>query len=211
MPIGDVPVLDVVIRQLVRAGVSDVVLSVGYLAELIQAYCGDGDRYGVRLEYVREEEPLGTVGPLRLVPDLDQTFLLLNGDILTTLDLAALLDFHRQQGAALTVAVNRREVKINYGVVSELVNHQIRGYEEKPTLSYLVGMGIAVLEPTVLDLIPQGRRMDMPELLAECFRRGIKVCGYSSTDYWLDIGRLDDYEQAVTDFERMKTKLLGEP
>jgi NDP-sugar pyrophosphorylase family protein len=209
MPIGDVPVLDVVIRQLVRAGVTEVALSVGYLAELIQAYCGDGDRYGVRLQYVREDEPLGTVGPLRLVPGLDGTFYLLNGDILTTLDLAALLEFHRRQGGALTMAVNRRTVNINYGVVRELVNHEIRAYEEKPALSYLVGMGIAVLEPSVLQLIPEGQRMDMPQLLAECFRRGIKVCGYSSDDYWLDIGRLDDYQQAVADFERMKDRLLG--
>jgi NDP-mannose synthase len=210
MPIGDVPVLDVVLRQLARAGVSEVVLSVGYLAELLMAYCGDGARYGVALTYVREESPLGTVGPLTLVPGLDETFYLLNGDILTTLDLPALLAFHRREGGALTVAVSRRRVDINYGVVERLENNEIRAYREKPSLEYLVGMGICVLEPSVLGLLRAGERLDMPELLARCFERKVKVCGYLSQDYWLDIGRMDDYQQAVADFERMKARLLGE-
>jgi len=204
-------VLDVVIRQLARAGVDEVVLSVGYLAELIMAYCGDGLRYGVKLTYVREESPLGTVGPLGIIPGLDETFYLLNGDVITTLDLAALLDFHREQGAVLTVAVNRREVHINYGVVERLEQNEIRAYKEKPTLEYLVGMGICVFEPAALKLLTPGERLDVPELLERCFAAKIKVAGYLSTDYWLDIGRIDDYQRAVADFETMKVKLLGEP
>jgi NDP-sugar pyrophosphorylase family protein len=209
MPIGDIPVLDVVIRQLVRAGATEVILSVGYLAELIMAYCGDGSRYPVKLTYVREESPLGTVGPLGLIPGLNETFFLLNGDVITTLDLGALLAFHRREGAALTVAVNRREVQINYGVVERLENNEIRAYKEKPTLEYLVGMGICVFEPAALRMLTPGEKLDVPELLARCFKAGVKVAGYLSNDYWLDIGRIDDYQQAVTDFESMKDRLLG--
>src|SRR5262249_54989106 len=163
--IGEIPVLDVVLRQLTRAGIDEIVLSVGYLAELIMAYCGDGSRYGVKLTYVREETPLGTVGPLGIIPGLDQTFLLLNGYVITTLDLAALLDFQRKQGAALTVAVNRREVQINFGVVERLEDNEIRAYREKPTLEYLVGMGICVFDPAALRLLNPGERLDVPELL----------------------------------------------
>jgi NDP-sugar pyrophosphorylase family protein len=165
MPIGDIPVLDVVIRQLVRAGATEVILSVGYLAELIMAYCGDGSRYPVKLTYVREESPLGTVGPLGLIPGLNETFFLLNGDVIT--------------------------------------------YKEKPTLEYLVGMGICVFEPAALRMLTPGEKLDVPELLARCFKAGVKVAGYLSNDYWLDIGRIDDYQQAVTDFESMKDRLLG--
>lgn len=210
MPIGDVPVLDVVIRQMARLGVGEVTLSVGYLAELIMAYCGDGSRHGVRLTYVREDEPLGTAGPLGLIPGLDHTFFLLNGDILTTLDFHRLLEFHRTHGAAFTLAMHRREVLINYGVVEVMEGDEIRAYHEKPRLEYRVGMGICVLEPAVLAHLRAGERLDVPELLGRLFAARVKVCGYLSDDYWLDIGRLDDYERAVAEFETMKPLLLGE-
>lgn len=210
MPIGDVPVLDVVIRQMARLGAGEVVLSVGYLAELIMAYCGDGSRYGVPLAYVREEEPLGTVGPLALVPDLDDTFILMNGDILSTLDFRRLLEFHRERGADFTLAVNRREVRINYGVVEVMEGDEIRAYHEKPRLEYQVGMGICVLEPSVLAHLRPGERLDVPDLLQRLFAARVKVCGYLSDDYWLDIGRIDDYERAVAEFETMKPRLYGE-
>ena len=210
MPLGDVPVLDVLLRRLVHSGVNKVVLSVGYLAELVMAYCGDGSRYGVDLTYVREEEPLGTAGPLTIIPDLDETFYLLNGDVLTTLDLGKLWKFHKKEKAALTIAVSRRQVSINYGVVERLEKGEIRAYKEKPNLEYMVGMGICVVEPSVLELMRTGERIDMPELLGRCFKKKIKVCGFPSRDYWLDIGRVDDYEKAVADFARMRDELLGE-
>ena len=117
MPIGDMPILEIVLRQLQRAGFRDVTLAVSYLAEMMQAYCGDGSRFGLRIRYSRETASLSTAGPLKLIPGLDDTFLVMNGDLLTTLDYAALIRFHREHGAMATIATHRRTVLIDYGVV----------------------------------------------------------------------------------------------
>jgi len=206
MPIGDSPILDVVLRQLVNAGFDRVTLSVGYLAELIRAYCGDGSRYGVRLHYLQEEEPLGTVGPLGLLDDFTEPLLLMNGDVLTDLDPRKLWDFHLSSGACLTLALHRRPVTISFGVVDEMRGSEIRRYVEKPTKEYLVGMGIYVLEPSVKEFIPRGRRMDFPDLVNALIGAGKRVVGWETNAYWLDIGRPDDYERAQTDFEQLKSR-----
>ena len=156
MPIGDLPILEIVLRQLRRAGFAEVTLAVSYLAEMIQAYCGDGSRYGLRLRYSRETAALSTAGPLQLVPGLDGTFLVMNGDLLTTLDYGALVRRHRESGAVATIATHRRSVRIDYGVVEPGADGTLARYVEKPEYHYQVSMGINVLEPRVLEHIRPG-------------------------------------------------------
>lgn len=210
LPLGETAVLEIVLRQLARFGVGDIVVCTGNLAELIRACCGEGERYGVRLRYQREERPLGTVGSLPLIPELQETFLLMNGDTLTTLNLRALVDFHSERKADVSIAVCRRELQINYGVVKELAGVEVRAYDEKPRLQYTVGMGVCVLEPRVLRLIRPGESLDMPDLLERCFAEDLKVKGFRSDAYWRDLGLPEDYERATHEFPGMRAKLLGE-
>ena len=209
MPLGDVPIIEVVLRQLAAAGFSEVTMAVGYLAELLMAYCGDGSKYGVRLRYSREEAPLGTAGPLALIDGLDDTFLVINGDVLTSLDFGGLLAWHRAKGAMATIATHRREAPINYGIIeSEGNDNRITAYIEKPVYRYQVSMGIYVLEPAVLKLVTPGEPLDVPDLVRELMAAGHQVLAYPFDGYWLDIGRHDDYERAVEEFESIRAELL---
>lgn len=209
MPIGEMPVLELLIRQLQRSGVQHVTLAVGYLASLLMAYFGKGERMGVPIDYSQEEEPLGTAGPLRLVSGLDGTFLVTNGDLLADLDFRAMLEFHQRQGAAATIGVYKRDMLIDFGVVETDVSQHVIGYIEKPAHRYLVSIGVYVLEPFVLRYIPVGRQFDLPDLVAALLAAGENVMGYMHSGYWLDIGRPDDYRRAQDDFPTMKTRLLG--
>jgi NDP-sugar pyrophosphorylase family protein len=209
MPVGEVPILDVVLRQLVAAGFRDITLSVGYLAELIRAYFGEGSRYGITLRYLQEEEPLGTVGPVALLEDFTEPILLMNGDILTDLSFEKVWEYHRAHGGTITVALNRRKVTIGFGVVDQMEGNEIRRYVEKPTMDYLVGMGICVLDPAVAPFIKTGKRMDLPDLIKALIVAGKRVVGWETTAYWLDIGRPDDYERAQADFARFKGRFGG--
>ncbi len=209
MPIGELPVLEVMLQQLGRVGVTRVVLCVGYLREILFAYLEPRRAsYPFTLEYVTEHEPMGTVGPVTQVEGLTDTFLLGNGDVLTTLDYADLVRFHKARGAAMTVATAPRDVKIDYGVLEVDANQRITGQIEKPTYHYDVSMGVYVVEPRALALVPRGMAYDVPELIRELIRRGEPVLSYKSDCYWLDIGRHDDYAVAVQDFERMHDQFL---
>jgi NDP-sugar pyrophosphorylase family protein len=209
MPIADVPILDVVIRQLKAHGFRDITISVGYLAELIMAYCRNGERYQLQLCYSTEEEPLGTAGPLAQIENLDETFLVMNGDILTTLNYSDLIAFHKKHGAIATIATHIRKVVIDFGVM-EIDGHsnELREYREKPTLEYSVSMGIYVFEPEVLRYIKKGQKLDFPELAQKLVASKEKVLCYLSDEYWLDIGRPDDYRMAVEEFEELKDRLV---
>ena len=207
MPIGDMPILDVVLRQLAAAGFDRITLAVGYLAELLMAYCGDGSRYGVELTYSREEAPLGTAGPIALVPDIDETFLVMNGDLLTTLDYRSMLAHHASRGQIATVATIEREVVIDLGVI-EAEDDRVTAYREKPRFSYAVSAGIYLFEPEILEHIPRGERFDLPDLILRLLDRGLTVGRFASTGQWLDIGRHDDYEEAVRIFESRRDEYL---
>jgi NDP-sugar pyrophosphorylase family protein len=209
MPIADVPILDVVIRQLKAHGFRDITISVGYLAELIMAYCRDGERYQLQLCYSTEEEPLGTAGPLAGIEHLDDTFLVMNGDILTTLNYSDLIAYHKEHRATATIATHRRKVVIDFGVMEiDRQSNELREYREKPTLEYSVSMGIYVFEPEVLRYIEKGQKLDLPELAQKLLASKQKVLCYFSDEYWLDIGRPDDYRKAVEEFESLKDRLL---
>ena len=208
MPIGDMPILEVVIRQLKYAGFDDITMAVGYLAELLMAYFGDGARFGVRINYSREEQPLGTAGPLSLLGEMEEPFLVMNGDLLTTQDYRAMWEHHRHSRAMATLATFQRDVKIDLGVVAVDEAHLVREYIEKPTYHYTVSTGIYVFEPEVLNQIPRGQCMDMPDLIRKLLTGGQRVTAYPFSGLWLDIGRTDDYERAIAEFELHRAEFV---
>ena len=198
VPVGDYPIIEIVLRQLRHHGFSDVVISTGHLAELIQAYCGDGRRWGVHIRYVREDRPLGTSGALKLIRGLQPRFLTINGDVLTTLDFGRLFEFHQRRGALATVAVCQRDSPVDFGVIELDRDDAVRAYIEKPNYSYLVSMGVNVFDRRALAHIRSGEPLGMPELIRRVAEGGGLVCGYRNRAEWLDIGRPSDYE-AVQD------------
>ena len=210
MPIGDMPILEILLRQMKRAGVDDVILTVGHLAHLMQAFFQDGARLGLNVRYSYEDRPLGTAGPLALVDGLDDTFFVANGDVLTTLPLAEFYAHHRRSGAIATIATHARKVKVDLGVIQYNEAQEVVGYIEKPSYDFYVSMGIYVFEPGVLRYIPRNEYLDFPDLVLRLIEAGEKVAGYPFEGYWQDLGRPDDYEQAVQDFPGLKDQILGE-
>jgi NDP-sugar pyrophosphorylase family protein len=200
LPLGDMPILEVVIRQLAAAGFSRVVLTLGHMAHLFTALIGDGSQWGIRVEICVEDEPLGTAGPLRLIPDLEDDFIVMNGDLLTTLDYRALVAEHVAQRAWGTIATTTRQVDIVYGVIEERPDGTLDRYNEKPTIYYAVGMGINVLSRHCLEFIPAAGRYDMPQLMTAMKDAGKRVVCRRTDCYWQDIGLFDDYERASADF-----------
>jgi NDP-sugar pyrophosphorylase family protein len=192
MPLGEKPVLETVLNYLRGHGIEDVTLCIGHLGSLLRAYFGDGSGLGLRLRYSEEKSLLRE--------ELTETFLMMNGDVLSDLDLAAFGDLHRCQAHAATVAVCAREVAVDFGVIHLDGRDRITGLEEKPTLRYLVSAGIYLFEPRVLDLIPRHAFFDIPDLIRALCTRGESVGAYRHPGFWLDIGRPDDYEQACRDF-----------
>jgi NDP-sugar pyrophosphorylase family protein len=207
MPVGDMPVLEILLRRLAAGGFRRVNLAVGHLAELIEAYFGDGERFGLELVYRRESEPLGTAGPLAEIELESGRVLVMNGDLLTTLSFTDLVDAHAASGAAATLAVLSRAVSIDFGVV-HVEGDRVASFEEKPVIGYDVSMGVYVFEERVVRLIPEGVHFDFPDLLQAVLNRGWPVHAHRSTDFWLDIGRIEDYEQALDRFDELRDTLL---
>ncbi|RKQ91783.1 nucleotidyltransferase-like protein [Solirubrobacter pauli] len=213
MPVKDRPVLDIVLRQLCRAGIEHVTIATGYLAELIEAFCGDGSAYGMRIDYFREREPLGTVGALRLIDGLNDSFLVMNGDILTDMSYEALMADHVQSGAASTIATTSRTIEVSLGVMhfqDVRDDGRVTDYTEKPTLYYEASMGIYTFHPRVLEHIEPGVRLDFPDLILRLIKAGEAVRAFRPDAYWLDLGRHDDYERAMQEFESVRHRLLGD-
>ncbi|MFN8060127.1 MAG: sugar phosphate nucleotidyltransferase [Vicinamibacterales bacterium] len=210
MPIGDMPILEVVLRQLKRASIDEVIIAIGHLGELIRVFFGDGSRLGLPIRYVTEDTPLGTVGPLAFIENLSETFLLMNGDVLTTLDYGALVAAHRAGRATATIAIHERPVHIDYGVLEVDEANRLTNFIEKPTLKYRVSMGVYAFERSVVRHVERGRPLDFPDLVKKLLREGEPVMGYPFDGYWLDIGRPDDYARAVEEFEARRTDFLGE-
>jgi NDP-sugar pyrophosphorylase family protein len=211
LPLGDVPILEVVLRQLQLAGFKRIVITLGHMAPIFQAHLGDGKRFGIEIAYVIEEEPLGTAGPLRLIRDLEEDFLVMNGDLLTTIDFGALFAFHRRHKAWGTISLQKREVRIDYGVVRCNDEGRLSEYSEKPTIPYEVSMGINVLSRKCLDSIPASGKYDMPQLMLSMHQAGQRVMCYRPDCYWKDIGRFDDYQEASADFDSHPERFLSPP
>ncbi len=208
MPIGDQPILEILIRQLRRAGFDDLILAAGPHHELFRTFFGDGARWGVRLRYSVEPRPLGTAAPLRLIEDLAEDFLLLNGDILTDLPCAELMAEHRRRGAALTIATSERSVFIDYGTLHADADGRLTGFDEKPTLRYRVSMGVYAARRDALQAIPAERPFDFPDWVLALQAAGRTVWTFPWAGYWRDIGRPDDYAAAAEEFEQRRQELL---
>jgi len=210
LPIGDMPIMEILLWQMKRAGVRDIVLAVGHLSELLRTFFNDGKKWDLNISYSYENDPLGTAGPLSGIDGLDETFFVTNGDVMTTLDLGDLFAFHQEQGSAATIAVHNRQVKIELGVVQMNGGNDITGYIEKPTYDYMVSMGIYVFEPRVLQLIPCNEYLDFPDLVHKLIAAGEKVTAYPYDGYWKDLGIASDYAQANQDFIQMRSQFLPE-
>ena len=195
MPVGHMPILEILIRRLACQGIKDIVLCVGYLSNLIQAYFGNGQSFGVRIEYSLEREPLGTAGPIRLLGDrLPAEFLVMNGDLLTTFDFAGLMEAHKEHGSDLTIGAYKKDIKVDLGIL-KIENDNLVEYIEKPTLHHWVSMGIYMMTKRVAKLIPE-KKFDLPDLVRLVMANEQKIHVYKEPCIWLDIGHQDDYEYA---------------
>jgi len=208
MPMGDMPILEVVLRQLKSFGFRKITLSVNHLADLIRTFFRDGSALGLDISYCMEDKPLGTAGSISLVKDLTDYFLVMNGDLLTTLDYQSLVEYHVNRQADATIGVFPREVKIDFGVLEIAEDSTLVQYREKPRYEYVVSMGVNVFHKSAVEFIPQNEYLDIPTLMMNLKNAGKKVLTYRSECEWLDIGRVDDYEQALNLFEQNKIKYL---
>lgn len=207
MPIGEYPILEVILRQLAGQGFDRVTLAVNHQAEIVRAFCGDGSRWRISIDYSLETTPLSTIAPLRLIDDLPENFLLMNGDVLTDLSMATLYDEHVRQKRLFTIAASQRTHVVDYGVLHASGN-QLTGFEEKPKIPYLVSMGIYVLNRAVLDHVPAGQKYGFDDLMLAMLARQESVHVEPYPGYWLDIGRVEDYMRAVEEFEQHRQQLL---
>lgn len=198
VPLGDKPVLEVLIEHLGRHGIVDVTLTLGHLAALVRTYFEQNERLkaSANISYVQEFEPTGTAGSLSLVPGLTETFLAMNADLLTDIDFGALVRHHREQQAILTIATHTRRVRMELGVIDVGDDGLVRDYHEKPETAHQVSMGVYVYEPAVLEHIERGKYLDFPTLVLRLLERGERVSAYRTDCLWLDIGRPDDYARA---------------
>jgi len=212
MPVGDLPVLEIIIRQLKHFGVTDIIVAAGYLNHLLQSFFQDGERLGVPISYSIEKAPLGTAGPIALAFDrLQEHFLVMNGDLLTTLNYRNIVDFHIAQGAAATIGLYQRSVAIDFGVIETDGDHRLANYIEKPTYHFAVSMGINVFSKNAIEaLVRHGEYLDIPQLMLQLKEAGQPVCCYSEPCSWLDIGRIEDYQEANETFEQRKAEFLPE-
>ena len=207
VPIDDKPILEILINQLISYDINDIILAVGHLAELIMAYFNDGKKLNANIKYSHEKKPLGTIGALSLIKnDLDSTFLVINGDTLSDVNFNKLIENHKKSKSIATIALAKRNIKLDFGVAEWDETHGIFKYHEKPTIDHLVSTGIYVFEPRIFDYIEYNKQFDLPDLVKMLIQAGEHVNGYIHDGYWLDIGRPEDYERACSDYKKLKGK-----
>ncbi len=209
VPVGDMAIMEIVIRQLATCGFDHMTLAVNHYAQLIMAYFEDGRRWGVTLDYSLEDEPLGTMGPLRLIDDLPEHFLVMNGDVLTDIDYASFYQSHRDSGVIGTVATYQRDVKIDFGVLGfGGENNLISEFVEKPVEHFCVSMGVYAFSREIIDHIPRGKPFGFDDLMLKLIAEKQDVRANPFSGYWLDIGRPEDYDRANNEFTEVIGRLL---
>ena len=208
MPIGDYPILEVIVRQLVHQGFTHITLAVNHQAEILRAFFGDGKKWGVRIDYSLETKPMSTVAPLSLISDLPENFLLMNGDLLTDFDLSSFLERHVDCGRLFTIAAARRLQLIDYGVLNIDSSHRLTGFSEKPQMEYLVSMGVYAVNRRILQFVPPDSKYGFDDLMKDLLSKDEPVTVEPYEGYWLDIGRPDDYARAVEEFEQRRQRFL---
>jgi NDP-mannose synthase len=202
LPVGDKPILEIIVQQLAKFGFNHLTMAVNHQADLFSAYFGDGGKWGVRITYSLEHQALGTMGPLRLINDLPADFLVMNGDILTDLDYGAAFRLHQQHRQRFTIFAASRRQKIDFGVLHVDGCSRLSGFEEKPELEYVVSMGVYAMSREIVHKIPVGTPYGFDQLMLQCLTEGVPVNVQRHGGYWLDIGRPDDYERANDEWPR---------
>jgi NDP-mannose synthase len=210
LPVGETPILEVIIRQLAHAGFDHITLTLGYMSTYFHAFVAQHRalRRLARIDFVEEDRPTGTAGSLARVPDLRGTFLVMNGDILTTLDYRALVAHHRAQESLLTIGRHLKDVKIDLGVIHTDARGQVTDYVEKPTLSYGVSMGVYIYSEAALEFIQPGEYLDFPSLVLRLLAAGKRVATYTTAATWLDLGRVEDLQRAAEIFAAARAEFL---
>lgn len=210
MPVGDMPILEVIIKQLKSFGTDRVIIAVGHLHHMIESFFKNGEEYGMDIQYSLENNPLGTAGPLGLImEDLDENFLVINGDLLTNINFRNVFDSHIKNDADATLATFERTLEIDFGLVETNDNSELIDYKEKPLSKYKVSMGINVFKKSsIIPILDNKQYIDIPDVMMNLVKQGKKVHCYSEECTWLDIGRIDDYNEAVNIFEDNKNIYL---
>jgi NDP-sugar pyrophosphorylase family protein len=210
MPVGGLPVIEILLKWLRRWGVKETYITIGYLGSLIRSLCGDGSQWDIDIVYSEEPEPLGTIGPLRLIKNqLTETFLTLNGDLITDLNLCDLKTYHRQQGGLITVAVTEKIISTDLGIL-EGQNGRMTGFREKPTFKLQASTGIYCMEPQILDLIPDGVPFGFDDLMYAMLEQKLPVYIYRHEGLWRDLGREEDFKSVQQGFlQDFKQLMLG--
>lgn len=208
VPIGDYPILEIIIRQLVHAGFDHITITVNHQADLIKTYFGNGEKWHIKIDYSLEDQPLSTMGPLSLIPDLPENFLVMNGDILTDLDYNAFYQDHVSNQSIFTISSFVREHVNLYGVLETDANHKLVDFKEKPVTRFEVSMGIYMLNKAVMDHIPYNKVYGFDHLMLDLIRAEKNATVRPFQGYWLDIGRPDDYMIATEEFEKNKALFL---
>jgi len=210
MPIGKYPILEVVIRQLISSGFDHITLAVNHQADIIKAFFGNGDKWGVLIDYSLEQTPLGTMAPLKLINDLPEDFLVMNGDILTDLNYTAFYDDHVKGGNIFTISSKQREHRVEYGVLDSNERGLLTGFREKPSVAYTVSMGVYMVNIKAIDFIPPNTQYGFDTLMLDLLSANTPPKVRPFDGYWLDIGRPDDYAIAIEEFEAMKSKFIND-
>lgn len=204
VPVGSMPIIEIIIRQLAKAGFERITITVNHMADIIKAFCGNGEKWGLQIDYSLEDKPLSTMGPLKLISDLPENFLVMNGDVLTDLNLDQFFKNHCKNNQLFTISASNRIQKVDYGVLQTNAENNLQEFQEKPSLSYLVSMGIYALNKKILDFIPENESFGFDNLMYSLLDKKEKVKVEPYNGYWLDIGRPEDYEKACNDIEENK-------
>ena len=207
VPVGDMPILEIIIRQLTKNGFDHITITVNHMADIIRAFCGDGSKWGTKIDYSLEDKPLSTMGPLKLINDLPENFLVMNGDVLTDLDLEVFYNEHIKEQNIFTISAYSRDQKVDYGVLEVGNDHKLDNFVEKPTTRYIVSTGVYMANKKILDYIPENQLYGFDHLMLDLIKFQHPATVKVHSGYWLDIGRPDDYEKACTDFEGNKIQI----
>ena len=204
VPVGGIPIIEIIIRQLVQHGFTHITITVNHMADMIKEFCGDGSKWGILIDYSLELKPLSTMGPLKLINDLPDNFLVMNGDVLTDLDFGSFFDYHVRNQNIFTISSYQRDHKVDYGVLETNADNQLIAFSEKPIINYKVSMGVYMLNKACLEVIPEDTFYGFDHLMIELMTRKSPATVKVFDGYWLDIGRPEDYERACVDFEEGK-------
>lgn len=200
LKVGDKPIIETIIGQFKQNGFTNILVSVNYKADVIEDYLKDGSHLGVNIQYIKETKRLGTAGPIRLAKEyLTEPFFVMNGDLLTNLNLSNMMDFHTSNGFDLTIATKKYELQIPYGVV-RMDDIAVTGMDEKPIIGYFINAGIYCLDPKLIDYIPEDQYYDFNVLINQAISDELSIGSFPITEYWMDIGQMADYQKAANDY-----------